>query len=60
MVWLVGGGGAPHADQAAPQESAESERLPSRNASSGNIGCRVGAYTDWMMFIKNMRSGPGL
>jgi uncharacterized protein len=59
MYFIIVGGGAPVAVVTQVKET-QSKFLARRNACGADIECLVSAYTDEMMFLKNVKSNLGL
>jgi len=59
MYFIIIGSGAPSGTVAEVKESQE-KFVARRNACSPNIDCLVSAYTDQMMFLKNIKRNLGL
>ena len=59
MYFIIVGGGAP-ASTLSQAKAAQSRFLQSRNACGANVDCLVSAYTDQMMYLKNVKSNLGL
>jgi|SRR5579871_1176843 len=59
MYFLIIGSGAP-GPTVAQVKDAQDKFLARRNACGANIDCLVSAYTDQMMFLKNVKSNLGL
>src|ERR1700727_2466841 len=55
MYFIIVGGGAPVAVVTQVKET-QSKFLARRNACGADIECLVSAYTDEMMFLKNVKS----
>ena len=59
MYFLIVGSGAPAATVAQVKRS-QGEFLTTRNACGANVDCLVSAYTDQIMYLKNIKSNLGL
>jgi uncharacterized protein len=59
MYFIIVGSDAPAAT-VAPVKEAQSKFLARRDACGADIDCLVSAYTDEMMFLRNVKSNLGL
>jgi uncharacterized protein len=59
MYFIITGSGAPAAT-VSQAKAAQSQFLRRRNACGANVNCLVSAYTDQMMYLKNVKSNLGL
>lgn len=59
MYFLIVGSGAPKATVSEVKAS-QGSFIEKRNACGANVNCLVDAYTDQMMFLKNIKGNLGL